>query len=90
MRRVSSSKPSPIGLVVELDRREVEAAREDQVERPLTEHPVGDVDVAAPGVARVGALHGEVVAGRLIQARAHSRLRRVDSTDVCVTGRRDA
>ena len=39
--------PGAHRLVVELHRREVETAREDEIERALAEDAVGDVDVAA-------------------------------------------
>ena len=50
-------EPGTDRLVVELHRREVEAAREDEVERPLAEDAVGDVDVTADRVPGVRALH---------------------------------
>jgi hypothetical protein len=50
-------EPGADRLVVELDRRKVETAREHEIERPGAEHAVRDVDVAAPRVSSVGALH---------------------------------
>jgi hypothetical protein len=44
-------------VIVELHRREVHPAREHEVERPRAEDAIGDVDVAAPRVPGVGALH---------------------------------
>ena len=40
-------EPGADRLVVELDRRKVETAREDEIERPHAEDAVGDVNVAA-------------------------------------------
>jgi hypothetical protein len=44
-------------VVVELDRWKVEPERADEVGRPFAEDAVGDVDVAATGVSRLGAVH---------------------------------
>jgi len=44
-------------LFVELHRRKVEAAREDEVGRPRAEDAIGDVDLAALRVSGIGALH---------------------------------
>ena len=50
-------EPGTDRLVVELDRRKVETAREDEVERPRAEDAVGDVNVAALRLLSVGPVH---------------------------------
>ena len=50
-------EPGADRLVVELDRRKVETAREDEVERPRAEDAVGDVNVAALRVLSVEPVH---------------------------------
>ena len=63
---VEADHPHPIGqlaevgagrVVVKLHRREIHPARKDEIERPLAEHAIGDVDVAASRVPGIGATH---------------------------------